>query len=38
LPSTFCVLWFSFGAADEKHRRRYAHAADTQTLRYPVAP
>jgi len=26
LPSTFCVLWFSFGAADEKHRRRYANA------------
>jgi hypothetical protein len=27
-----CVLWFSFGAADEKHRRRYAHATD------PAAP
>jgi hypothetical protein len=26
LPSTLCVLWFFFGAADEKHRRRYANA------------
>ena len=25
-PSASCVLWFFFGAADEKHRRRYANA------------
>jgi hypothetical protein len=37
-----CVLWFCFGAVDEKHRRRYANATlptpETQSCRGQTPP